>query len=523
MNTSSKPRVALAAVALMAAAGFGAVAESNLDILKSTTILTSPAYAQGQNRTGPQQQTQSLPSPAMPVSIADVVERVGPAVVTVHVTQTASAGPERMPGFPRGTPFDEFFRRFFEGMPPGMEGPQQGPQRRAQPAPRERKVEGLGSGFIIDKSGLVVTNNHVVEDANEIEVELADGRKMKAKLIGRDEKTDLALIKVNAESDLPVVVFGDSDPVRVGEWVVAIGNPFGVGQTATAGIISAHHRQIGAGPFDDFLQIDAPINRGNSGGPTVNLKGEVIGVNTAIFSPSGGSVGIGFAIPSNLAKQIITDLADDGKVERGWLGVHIQEVTPEIAENLGLKSGTKGALVSKVEKGSPADKAGLTAGDVITAVDGKAIAGVRDLPRIIASVKEGDSARLTVWREGKERTMSAKVGKAPEAQQMAKADQQSGDVAGMKLAELDPQMRKQLSLPETGGVLVAGVRPGSNAAEAGLSAGDVIVAVGRTPVSKPEDVATQIASAEKAQARTVLLRVANEDGVQFVTLPVGKA
>lgn len=510
----AKSRTGIALAVLMAF-GAGVVANSDapwVETLRSTTILTSPAHAQA---------SPALSQAMAPVNIADVVQRVGPAVVTIHVTQKAEAGPQA--GLPDGTPFDEFFRRFFEGQPGGVPPQFRGERApRENGAPRQRKVASLGSGFIIDKSGKIVTNNHVVEDADEISVELSDGRKMKAELIGRDEKTDLALLKIAAKEDLPTVAFGDSDPVRVGEWVVALGNPFGVGQTATAGIVSAHHRNIGAGPYDDFLQIDASINRGNSGGPTVNLKGEVIGINTAIYSPSGGSVGIGFAIPSNLAKQIIASLSDSGTVERGWLGVQIQEVTPEIADSLTLKD-AKGALVAKVEKNSPAASGKLQPGDVILGVNGTTIGTVRDLPRVVANLKAGDSAKFAVWRDGKEQSMSIKIGKAPSMQEVANAARtDEGQVAGMQLGALTPQQRQQLSLPE-GGVAVTNVAPNSPAADSGLDRGDVIVQIGRQLVSSPEDVATQVAAAQKAQTKTILLRVLNERGTQFVPLQIGKA
>ncbi len=503
------------AVAVLMAFGAGAVAGGNapwMESLKSTTILTSPAYAQAA----------PLPSVAMaPVDIADIVARVSPAVVTVHVTERADSGPQA--GSPDGTPFDEFFRRFFEGQPGGVPPQFRSDRNQSEQIPqrRQRKVAALGSGFIIDKSGKIVTNNHVVENAEEISVELSDGRKMKAKLIGRDEKTDLALLKIEAKEDLPTVVFGDSDPVRVGEWVVALGNPFGVGQTATAGIISAHHRNIGAGPYDDFLQLDASINRGNSGGPTVNLRGEVIGINTAIFSPSGGSVGIGFAIPSNLAKQIIRDLADDGRVDRGWLGVQIQEVTPEIAESLQMKT-PRGALVSKVEADSPAASAKLSAGDVIVSVDGTEVSHVRDLPRLVAAIKAGTVSRFAILRDGKERTVSVKIGTAPKTEEVASAAQSNTDVAGMQLEVPDADTRQRLGLA-TGGVVITGVKPGSPADRAGLDNGDAIVAIGSRPVSSPADVAKEIASAEKAHTSSVLLRVVNPRGTLFVALPVGDA
>jgi len=479
--------------------------------LRATTSLTSSAHAAQVNTSG-------LPMVAGSNIIADVIDRVGPAVVTIHVTQRADA--PQMEGMP--APFEEFFRRFFEGDPRFQGDPRAQPREpQMRPQPRaERKVQGLGSGFIIDKSGRIVTNNHVIEDADEIMVELSDGRRLKARTVGRDEKTDLALIEVDADGDLPTIAFGDSDTARVGEWVVAVGNPFGVGQTATAGIISAHHRNIGAGPYDDFLQLDAPINRGNSGGPTVNLRGEVIGVNTAIFSPSGGSVGIGFAIPSNLAKQIVRDLNETGQVERGWLGVQIQEVTPEIAENLKLKQ-PRGALVAKVEENSPAASAKIMPGDVITQLNGTDVKSVRDLPRLVASIKAGETGKFTLWRDGKDQTVPVKIGKAPTAEEMAKADRKDGEVAGMQLGSLDSQMRQRLGVQD--GVIIMDVQSGSAADRSGLNRGDVIVAVGNRPVSNPGDVAREVASAEQAQARTILLRIVNARGAQFVALPVGKA
>ena len=502
-------RTLAATAAVMALVGFGAVRSLDTpwaETLRSTTALTGTAHAAS---------PMALPAEVGSNIIADVIDRVSPAVVTVHVTQKADAG--AMAGIPNGTPFDEFFRHFFQDDPRFQDRPL---PREQQRAPQQRKVQALGSGFIIDKSGKIVTNNHVVEDAEDISVELSDGRKMKAVLVGRDEKTDLALLKIDAKGDLPTVAFGDSDTARVGEWVVAVGNPFGVGQTATAGIISAHHRNIGAGPYDDFLQLDAPINRGNSGGPTLNLKGEVIGINTAIFSPSGGSVGIGFAIPSNLAKQIIKSLDDTGQVERGWLGVQIQEVTPEIADSLHLKD-AKGALVAKVEKDSPAEGAKLAPGDVITAFNGTDVKTVRDLPRLVAGAKVGEVNKFAIWRDGKEQTVSVKIGKAPSAEEMAKADTRDGQVAGMQLGSVDPQLRQRLGVQD--GVMITGVEPGSAADQSGLDRGDVIIAVGNHKVSTPADVAKELASAEKAQVRTVLLRIVNRQGTQFVALPVGKA
>jgi len=460
----------------------------------------------------------SVAVPSLPVNIADVVEQVSPAVVSIMVTQTVNAGQQ---GF-SGGPFEEFFEKFFNERDLRR-------FRRPDQRPQKQKATGVGSGFIIDTAGFIVTNNHVVDNADEITVKLSTGKEIEAKLIATDPKTDLALLKVEADYKLPYVKFGASENMRVGDWIVTIGNPFGLGQTATTGIISARHRNIGAGPFDDFLQIDAPINKGNSGGPAFNLKGEVIGVNTAIFSPSGGNVGIGFAIPSTQAKKIIADLRENGAVERGWLGVHIQGVTKELADSLGLEDAT-GALISRVMPKSPAQRAGLKRGDVILEVNDKDVAKLRDLPRLVANLEVNEKAEFSIWRDRKEISLDAKIGKAPKAEKLAKLslDEQEKSnpqsVSGMKLATLDDRTRKSLGIEGAeGGVVITDILPRSAAAATGLHQGDVILSVGNKAVSKPTDVAQSIDEARKSNRRAVLLLVMRGANERFVALPLKKA
>jgi serine protease Do len=472
-----------------------------------------------------------LPLPAMPVRIADIVERVSPAVVTVHVAkllESASPGPNSRQGAPG---FEEFFGRFFDDDTRkrfGQEFRRRPQARRHGPRhyggrPGARRHAGLGSGFIIDKAGYIVTNNHVIEGADAISVTLKDGRKLEARLIGADAKTDLALLKVAAGTDLPHVNWGRSENVRVGDWVITIGNPFGVGQTATTGILSARHRNIGSGPFDDFLQIDAAINRGNSGGPAFDTEGNVIGVNTAIFSPSGGNVGIGFAIPSSMARPIIADLRENGRVARGWLGVHVQSVTPEIAESLDLDA-PRGALVSKVSQASPASSGGIRPGDVILGVNGQNVSALRDLPRLIASIKAGADAKIKILRAGNEMSLPIRIGTAPEAELAAAPGPEDASVAGMKLAELDDAARRRLRLDQAeGGVLIVGVADASPAARLGLAPGDAILSVAGSPVSSAGDVRRLIAEAKSAERRSVLLLVAGRGGERFVVLPMQRA
>ena len=469
---------------------------------------------------------QSRPAPT---SFADLSEKLLPAVVNISTSQAVpqrqqGSRPE-LPQFPPGSPFEEFFRDFFD--------------RQQQDQPQQpRKSTSLGSGFIIDaKNGYVVTNNHVIQDADEITVILQDDTNIKAELIGKDPKTDVALLKINTNHPLVAVPFGDSDAMRVGDWVLAIGNPFGLGGSVTAGIISARQRDINAGPYDDFLQTDASINRGNSGGPMFNLNGEVIGINTAIFSPSGGSVGIGFAIPSNLAKQVVAQLREYGKTRRGWLGVRIQGVTPEIAESLGLQ-GHKGALVASVTPNGPAAKAGIQAGDVVTKFDGKEINEMRRLPRVVAETPIDKAVPVDVWRKGKSQQLQVKVGEleaaeesgllAANPEEQRRQPQQSPaqkptETLGLKLTNITPELRQQFEIkPELKGVVVTEVAGNSTASEKGIRAGDVIIEVGQEEVRKPEDVTSKIQKAKEQGKKSILLLVDRHGDLRFVAIPLSQ-
>ncbi|WP_246148799.1 DegQ family serine endoprotease [Skermanella pratensis] len=459
-----------------------------------------------------------------PESFADLAQKLLPAVVNISTTQNIperrGAGPRpgpEMPQFPPGSPFEEFFRDFFD---------RQGREQNAPP----RRATSLGSGFVIDAEGLVVTNNHVIQDADEINVILQDDTNLKAELVGRDPKTDLALLRVKTDRKLTAVTFGDSDAMRVGDWVLAIGNPFGLGGTVTAGIISARARDINAGPYDDFLQTDASINRGNSGGPMFNMRGEVIGINTAIFSPSGGSVGIGFAIPSTLARSVVAQLKDFGRTRRGWLGVRIQGVTPEIAESLGLRSAT-GALVASVTPNGPAAEAGIQAGDVILTFDGKEVNEMRRLPRVVAETGVEERVPVKLWRRGQEQTVQVKVGELEAAEESgilaavpdepAPAAPESVEALGLKLTGITPELRQQFDINEQlRGVLVTEVAGNSSAAEKDLRPGDVIVEVGQEEVSTPQDVAAKVKAAKDANRKTVLLLIDRRGDLRFVALNV---
>lgn len=476
---------------------------------------------------GPAWSQAAAPSPA-PTNgptggFADLAERLSPAVVNISTTQTITrrrSGPE-MPQFPPGSPFEEFFRDFFD--------------RQQDQAPR--RATSLGSGFIIDaQAGFVVTNNHVIQDADEITVILHDDTNVKAEVVGRDAKTDLALLRINGNGrKLTAVTFGDSDRMRVGDWVVAIGNPFGLGGTVTAGIVSARARDINAGPYDDFLQTDASINRGNSGGPMFNLGGEVIGINTAIFSPSGGSVGIGFAIPSNLAKPVIDQLREFGRTRRGWLGVRIQAVTPEIAESLGLKT-SEGALVASVTPGGPAEQAGIQAGDIVIGFDGRPVGDMRRLPRMVAETGIGKQVSVTVWRRGKEVKVQARVGEleraeeegliatGPEPQESPKSQApREFDKLGLDLSELTQPLRERFSLePNARGIVVVDVAKTGPAAEKGIKAGDLIVEVNQQEVTRVEDVAQKVTEARREGKKSVLLLIDRDGDLRFVALPIGE-
>jgi serine protease Do len=449
-----------------------------------------------------------------PASFADVIEAVKPAVVNISVTASMAhqpfAGP--MPGNPLqpNMPFEEFLRRFFE---------RQSFQKSQGGAP---PVRGMGSGFIVDADGYVVTNHHVIEHAEEIQVILNDGERYDAELVGSDSKTDLAVLKIDADEPLPFARFGDSDSTRIGDWVIAIGNPFGLGGTATTGIVSARGRDIHSGPFDDFLQIDAPINQGNSGGPLFDLSGRVIGINTAIYSPNGGNVGIGFAIPAKQATPIIEQLKTSGRIERAWLGVQIQAVTDEIAEGLGLDE-SRGALVASVVAGSPAEKAGLRAGDVILGFNGEDIDNVKDLTRRVAAASTEDESTIEIWRSGDRETLNVDLGRSPEDNAVVAgggASPDAGAPLGMSLAELGPQTRQRYRVDESvQGALIVDVAPNSPAARMGLRRGDVVTMVGQTTVSGAGEAAEEIKKASDDDRPSVLLQVARGDDRQFVAVP----
>ena len=474
-------------------------------------------------------QAQGAGSAIVPMpSFAPMVKKVLPAVVNISVTeksdvassdddQNQQLGQNNNPfqGFPP-SPFDEFLRRFFQ---------QQQRQFHESPVPQGQRVA-LGSGFIIDPTGYVVTNNHVVQDASKVTVILQDNSRHSAKVIGRDPKTDLALLKIESKEPLPYVTWGDSDAAQVGDWVLAVGNPFGLGGTVSPGVLSARGRDIHAGPYDDFLQIDASINRGNSGGPDFDLQGQVIGINTAIYSPNGGSVGIGFAIPSSLAKPIIEQLRVHGKVERGWLGVQIQSITPDIAKSLGLAK-AEGALVADVTHDSPAAKAGMKQGDVILSYDGHDIAQVRDLPIAVAETTVGQTAAIKIWRNDKPATLQVKIGEMPDnVGQVATAEQpEHGKSAamGLKLSSLTPELRRQARVPkDVHGVIVTDVAAGSPLGAIGVQPGDVIVSINRKAVETPREAIHELESAQQAKgaSQTVLLLI-NRHGVnEYVALTV---
>ena len=445
-----------------------------------------------------------------PESFADLVDQVLPAVVNVSSTQ-------KVPQNQQQQDLDEMFRDFLD-------------RREGEPDQKPRGGTSLGSGFIIDPAGYIVTNNHVIEDAEEIMVLTHDNEELKATIVGRDEKTDLALLKVEAKHPLPAVNWGDSEVLRIGDWVMAIGNPFGLGGSVTAGIVSARQRDINSGPYDDYIQTDASINRGNSGGPMFNMDGEVVGINTAIFSPSGGSVGIGFAIPSNLAKPIIAQIKQFGKAKRGWLGVRIQTVSPELAEGLRLKD-PKGALVASVTKGGPADKAGIQQGDVVLKFDGKEITQMRGLPRIVAETETGKVADVVLWRKGQEVTLKVAVGElTEEAEQKTLASVEPSpsasatiDLLGLKLSGLTDELRKKFQIPaDAEGVVVVDVAQTGPAAEKDMRAGDVIAEVDQKAVTSPEDVSQRVKAAQDNGYRVVTLLVNRGGEFQWIALKITK-
>ena len=454
-----------------------------------------------------------------PDSIADVAEAVIDAVVNISTKQTVDMSSSAMPQLPPGSPFEEFFEEFFKNRR-GQNG-----QGGAQPP---RRVNSLGSGFIIDSSGLVVTNNHVIADADEISVILNDGTTLKADIVGRDTKTDLALLKVKPDKPLKAVKFGDSDKLRLGEWVIAIGNPFSLGGTVTAGIVSARNRDINSGPYDNYIQTDAAINRGNSGGPLFNLDGEVVGVNTAIISPSGGPIGIGFAVPSKTVVAVLDQLRQFGETRRGWLGVKIQQVTDEIADSLSIKP-ARGALVAGVVDNGPAKPAGIEPGDVIVKFDGKDVQKMSDLPRIVADTPVGKAVEVVVIRKGKEETKTVKLGRLEDEEKQgagaktAPAPEQKSVVQrtlGLDLSNLNDDLRKRYKIKDTvKGVLITAVDPASNAAEKRLTPGDVIVEIAQQSVADAKDVQKRIDALKKEGRKSALLLVANAEGeLRFVAI-----
>ncbi|NUB07274.1 DegQ family serine endoprotease [Azospirillum sp. Vi22] len=481
--------------------------------LSACLLLSHPAVAQQRE---------------VPPTFAELATAKLPTVVTIIASSGAppvrqmaqSEQPDIGPGMgPFSTLPDSPLRDFLEDLIR-----RQAPHRGEGPdaAPRGRPARALGSGFVIDPTGYVVTNNHVVENADKVEVTLSDKQTLPAKIVGTDQKTDLALLKVDPKQPLPSVQWGDSDRSRIGDWVLAIGNPFGLGGTVTAGIISARGRDIGAGPYDDFLQTDAAINQGNSGGPMFSLQGEVIGVNTAIFSQSGGNVGIGFAIPSDLAKPVIAALRDKGRVTRGYLGVMIQPVEQDVADALGLKD-RSGALVADVTKDSPAAQAGIQPGDVITEYAGKSVSEPHALTGMVAQTKPGDTVPIAVLRDGRVNPLNVHVLELQPTRQAEAQPQNPGEgKLGLALAPVTPELRKEFGLdPDAQGAVVVDVAPNSPAARVGLQPGDVITRVGPAPVTGPADVAKAVEEARKAKKDHVLVQRRREDGALFVPLPVG--
>lgn len=437
---------------------------------------------------------------AYPGSFAELIKKASPSVVNIIAVKIIRTSNRGAAPFGPEDPMRDFFERFF-----------------GQQMPQEYRQNALGTGFIIDKEGFILTNNHVVEQTEELKVRLSDDKEFKAQIVGRDPKTDLALIKIKTEKSLVPLKLGDSDSLEVGDWVVAIGNPFGLGNTVTAGIVSAKYRQIGGGPYDNFIQTDASINPGNSGGPLLNLDGEVIGVNSAIFSQSGGNIGIGFAIPINMAKQLLPQLRQ-GKVRRSWLGVMIQNITPELKAKLGLST-EEGALVSDVVSGGPAEKAGIKRGDVILRFDGKAIRSSSDLPFVVASTPIGKTVTVEVMRDNQRMNLQVKTEELKEEAEAALPSKTPPHL-GIEVREITPEMAKNYGLSRTSGVIVVRVENGSPAEQAGLAAGDIIVEIDKKPVKDIETLNNLLAGVKEGQ--TILFLIDRSGTTIFVTLNVRK-
>ena len=511
---SPKARIAAGALAIgvTAFAAGGAVFSEGHALARSalmqSTAATAPALPNS-----PLAQSPRLLSSNQQFSFADLVERVSPAVVSVQVDVEQGMQSQAMPEVP--APFRDFFRRFDDA--PNGKGRNFG-------APRTFRSQAAGSGFIVDGSGYIVTNNHVVESARKITVKLTDQREFEAKLIGADKDTDIALLKVEG-TNLPTVALGDDRRLRVGDWVVAVGNPFNLGGTVTAGIVSSIGRDIGNGPYTDYIQIDAPINRGNSGGPTFDISGRVVGMNTAIFSPSGGSVGIGFAVPATTIQTVVDQLKTTGSVDRGWLGVQIQDFTPEMASSMNLRD-TKGAIIAEVVDGSPAMRAGFVQGDIVVALNGTDVTDSKVLTRQVAALKAGQTATFSVLRDGARHTLTARIERR-DPERLASTDGGPSSTEpsslGMNLMPINPALRQQYELDDrVTGVLVGAVDPGSEAARKGVRPGDVITRVAQKPVRLPSDVSRGIDEAKRAGRETVLMLVSGMDGERFVALRIAQ-
>ena len=538
----------MAKAARMGGTRTGVVRTLFATLAMSATALGEPVFAQETAKVSPQMPAQIAPqAPARrgPASVADIAEGLLDSVVNISTTQTVeddtindSDSPVPTPKVPEGSPFQDLFKDFFNNKGGGDNGSQ--------------KVQSLGSGFVIDaEKGLIATNNHVIADADEIMVNFNDGAKLKAELVGKDTKTDLALLRVDPKKHkLKAVAFGNSDQVRIGDWVLAIGNPFGLGGTVTAGIVSARKRDINSGPYDNFIQTDAAINRGNSGGPLFDMDGKVIGINTAIISPSGGSIGIGFAIPAEMAVNVLDQLKEFGVVRRGWLGVRIQPVTEDVAQTFGLKE-AKGALVAGLIEGSGVDNKAIEPGDVVIRFDGHEVASARDLPRLVAESPVGSEAELVVIRNGEEKTLKVKLGLLAEDETAANsdADAEEGDaviedekpdqarpdkpgkeqpgkagtrILGMSLAALSDDLRSEYGIADdVTGVVVVHVAPGSAAGEKRIETGDVIVDVGSVAVKTPEDVRKRIEALRREGRKNALVMLASRSGeLRFVTIRI---
>ena len=510
LRSRYEPRYSLLSArkfALMASvvAGLGVAVYGLVPASGPVDFLSSPAHAQVNTE---------VRKVAQPVGFADIVEHVKPSVISVKVNineKVAKDDNDDDTPFQPGSPMERFFRRFGgpDGLPPGMRGG------------RGRVITGQGSGFFISADGYAVTNNHVVDGASKVEVTTDDSKTYTAKVIGTDQRTDLALIKVEGGSNFPFAKLSDGKP-RIGDWVLAVGNPFGLGGTVTAGIVSAMGRDIGNGPYDDFIQIDAPVNKGNSGGPAFNTEGDVVGVNTAIYSPSGGSVGIAFSIPAQTVRNVVAQLKDKGSVSRGWIGVQIQPVTQDIADSLGMKK-AEGALVAEPQANGPAAKAGIESGDVITAVNGETVKDARELARTIGGIAPGTAVKLDILHKGEAKTMTLTLGQMPN-QQQAKASDESAKPA-TSAPHLGLQLAPATDVPGAGdkGVAVLGVEPHGPAADHGFETGDVILDVGGKPVANASQVREALSAAQAQGKHDVLMRVKTADGTRFIAMPLHNA